>query len=127
MQPTQARIEQIAPEDEDKTKGNALFPPVPLKMARNFFVADTYFESPVGGTAPTASDKTDSLQALTSFSGLSGVPNDIKDLLPPQCRQAFDDALERDKEWKSKWGTESESMSRRQPVIDKAIVPYSMQ
>ncbi|OAQ91682.1 chromatin structure-remodeling complex protein RSC7 [Purpureocillium lilacinum] len=126
MQPTLARIEQVAPEDEDATRGSSRFPPVSAKVARNFMVTDTYFESPPAGAAPVAMDADDSADFLSSFNGLSAVSDDVKDLLPPECRKAFDEALGSDAEWKSRWGPESSKMARRGPVIDKAIVPYSM-
>ncbi|KAH7326577.1 chromatin remodelling complex Rsc7/Swp82 subunit-domain-containing protein [Stachybotrys elegans] len=126
MQPTYARVEQVAPEDESATRGNPRFPPVSLKMARNFLVTDTYYESPPAGVTPTSYEKKDPADFLASFRGLGSVTDDIKELLPAECRQAFDQALEREEEWESRWGPEKEKMARRQPVIDKAIVPYSM-
>lgn len=126
MQPTQARIEQVAPEDEEATKGSAVFPPVSLKMARNFYVADTYLETPPAGLAPAAYDRDDPTDLLASFNGLGAVSDDIKDLLPPECRQAFETAVGNEQQWKARWGPEKDNMSRREPVIDKAIVPYSM-
>lgn len=126
MQPTLARIEQVAPEDEGEAKGSERFPPVSSKLARNFFITDTYYESPPAGAAPAASDRADSADFLASFNGLSAVSDDIRDLLPPECRKAFENAALQDGEWRSRWGTESDNMSRRDPVIDKAIVPYSM-
>lgn len=128
MQPTRARIEQVAPEDEQAAADSAIFPPVPTKMARNFFVADTYFEtSSAGVISASAVDGTaGSPDFLASFQGLSAVSDEIKDLLPPECRAAFDGAVAKGASYRSKWGPESETMSRRQPIIDKAIVPYSM-
>ncbi|KND90142.1 Chromatin structure-remodeling complex subunit rsc7 [Tolypocladium ophioglossoides CBS 100239] len=126
MQPTLARIELVAPEDEVEAKGSERFPPVSSKLARNFFVTDTYYESAPAGAAPAASDKADSADFLASFNGLKAVSDDIKDLLPPECRKAFEKAALQDGEWKSRWAAESEKTSRRDPVIDKAIVPYSM-
>ncbi|KAK2682809.1 Chromatin-remodelling complex, RSC SWI/SNF subunit Rsc7/Swp82 [Fusarium oxysporum f. sp. vasinfectum] len=103
-------------------------PPVPAKMARNFFVADTYFEtSSAGVISASAVDGTaGSPDFLASFQGLSAVSDEIKDLLPSECRAAFDGAVAKEASYRSKWGPESETMSRRQPIIDKAIVPYSM-
>ena len=126
MQPTLARIEQVAPEDEGEAEGSVKFPPVSSKLARNFLVTDTYYESPPAGAAPAAADKAHSADFLASFNGLSAVPDEIKNLLPPECRKPFETAALRDEEWRSRWGTESDKMSRRNPVIDKAIVPYSM-
>jgi chromatin structure-remodeling complex protein RSC7 len=128
MQPTRARIEQVAPEDEEATAESTVFPPVPAKMARNFFVTDTYFETSSAGiiSASAVDDTAGSADFLASFQGLSAVSDDIKDLLPPDCREAFDNAVVKETSYRSQWGPESEKMSRRQPVIDKAIVPYSM-
>ncbi|KAG8358911.1 hypothetical protein FVEN_g3454 [Fusarium venenatum] len=128
MQPTRARIEQVAPEDEEATAGSSVFPPVPGKMARNFFVADTYFETSSAGviSASGVDGTVRSADFLASFQGLSTVSDDIKDLLPPDCRAAFDSAVEKEASYRTQWGPETESMSRRQPIIDKAIVPYSM-
>ncbi|KAL6869089.1 chromatin structure-remodeling complex subunit RSC7 [Amphichorda felina] len=126
MQPTHARIEQVAPEEEEATRGSATFPPVSLKMARNFYIADMYLETPPAGIAPTVYDQEDPSNLLASFNSLGTVSDDIKDLLPPQCREAFDKAVHTEKQWKDRWGPESKTISRREPVIDKAIVPYSM-
>ena len=126
MQPTRARVEQVVPEDEDTSNVSTVFTPVPPKLARNFYVADMYLENSTAGILPAAYDKSDAPDFLSSFNGLEAVSDDIKDLLPPECRKAFDGALEKEGAWRSKWGPESEKMSRRQPVIDKAIVPYSM-
>ena len=43
-----------------------------------------------------------------------------------ECRVAFDGARGRERAWKARWGAEEWVMGRREPVIDKAIVPYSM-
>lgn len=126
MQPTQCRIEQVAPEDQSSAALNGTLPPVPLKMTRNFYITDTYLETPPAGIAPSVYDKSDKTDFLASFNGLGAVPDDVKALLPPECRAAFDAAVDNETGWKAKWGPESEKMSRRQPVIDKAIVPYSM-
>ncbi|PHH87592.1 hypothetical protein CDD83_8658 [Cordyceps sp. RAO-2017] len=126
MQPTLARIEQVAPGDEQAGAGSERFPPVPARLARNFLITDVYLESPPAGAAATALDKEEAGELLASFHGLGAVPDEIKDLLPPECRQAFDKAQAQDQEWKSRWGSESEKTSRRDPIIDKAIVPYSM-
>jgi chromatin structure-remodeling complex protein RSC7 len=129
MQPTHVRIEQVSPDDDPGHKdGNSASTsgPVPLKMARNFYVTDTYLETPPIGLSSAVYDKTAPSDFLASFNGLSAVPEDVKNLLPPECRAAFDKAIDGETEWKSRWGLEKETMSRRDPIIDKAIVPYSM-
>lgn len=129
MQPTLARIEQISPDDEDANAAASgdRFPVVPYKVARNFLVTDTYMDSPTGLQTSAGTDKAaDPGNFLSSYGGLEAVSDDIKDLLPPECRVAFDGALEKGRVWKEKWGTENEQGARRLPIIDKAIVPYSM-
>lgn len=127
MQPTQCRIEQIAPEDSGSAaQTSSLSGPVSMKMSRNFYITDTYLETPPAGISSAVYDKADKTDLLAPFDGLSAVPDDVKALLPPECRAAFDTAVGNEAEWKSRWGPESEKMSRRQPIIDKAIVPYSM-
>lgn len=132
MQPTLARIEQISPDEEEATAAAAIshrFPVVPYKVARNFLVTDTYMDSPVGlqQMAAAPGDRSSDPSAfLSAHDGLGAVPDDIKDLLPPECRAAFDGALEKEAAWKKQWGTENEQSARRLPIIDKAIVPYSM-
>ncbi|OAA49446.1 nuclear localization protein [Metarhizium rileyi] len=126
MQPTRVRIEQVGPDDEAATKGSAKFPPVPLRMARNFLVMDTYCEGTPRNSASVPLGNVTPADFVAPFNGLGSVADEVKDLLPPECRGAFDEALGADVEFQSRWGTEKEKMSRRDPVIDKAIVPYSM-
>lgn len=123
MQPTLARIEQVAPGADG---GGARFPPVPARVSRNLLVTDTVFEGPPAGAAPTALDWPGAGEPVGALHGLASVPREVRDLLPDECRRAFDAALRRDAEWKARWGPERDKTSRRDPVIDKAIVPYSM-
>lgn len=130
MQPTVARIEQILLQDQDQdqeaAKADPVFPPVPLKMARNFAVIDTYFETPAAGGAPAAVEKSDPADFVAQFNRLGAVSDDIKDLLSTECREAFDKAVQKEMDWRSRWGLEATHMSRKDPIIDKAIVPYNM-
>jgi chromatin structure-remodeling complex protein RSC7 len=126
MQPTRARFEQVAPGDEGTTKSGAAFAPVPSKMSRNFYITDTYYESSQAGIISAADNQAESADFLQSFNGLSAVSDDIKDLLPPECRKAFDQTVEKETTFRSQWGLEGDNTARLQPVIDKAIVPYSM-
>ncbi|KAK2603852.1 chromatin structure-remodeling complex subunit RSC7 [Conoideocrella luteorostrata] len=128
MQPTRVRIEQVTRDDYDNeaSKGSVKFPPLSLRMARNFLVMDTYCESAPSNEASVPCGKETPADFVASFNGLGAVSDEIKDLLPTECRQAFDKALKADDDFASKWGSEKEKMSRRDPIIDKAIVPYSM-
>lgn len=137
-QPTHARIEQVVDtEDAEPPSSPTIFTPTKPIVSRNFLVTDIYMEAPPAGVSPAAYDipfrtspaeRASSAQAdfLSPFRGLGSVPDDIRDLLPEDCRQAFDAAAKTEDEWFAKWGDESESTCRREPVIDKALVPYSM-
>ncbi|GAB1319179.1 chromatin structure-remodeling complex subunit RSC7 [Madurella fahalii] len=145
MQPTHARIEQIDDSarqqqqqeaDQPPSSGGG-FPPVKPAISRNFLVMDTHLETPPAGISPAAYDipfRTSPADAeasaaadfLAPFRGLGAVPDDVRDLLPDECRRAFDDARKREEDWFSRWGDEAKMTSRREPVVDKAIVPYSM-
>ncbi|KAK4169941.1 chromatin remodelling complex Rsc7/Swp82 subunit-domain-containing protein [Cladorrhinum sp. PSN259] len=137
-QPTHARIEQVVDrEDLEQPTGPTVFPPVKTSISRNFLVMDTYMEAPPAGISPAAfevpfrtspADYEVSAQAdfLAPFKGLGAISDDIRDLLPDECRQAFDQARNQEETWFSKWGNEADHTSRREPIVDKAIVPYSM-
>jgi chromatin structure-remodeling complex protein RSC7 len=123
MQPTHARIVQLP--DSSTPTGSKVFTALDSKIPRNFKVIDTVMETPPAGIASAAYKPGNVPDFLKPYQGLGSISDDIKDLLPPECRQAFNDALEKETEWKSKWGPEADTMHRREPVIDAAIVPYS--
>lgn len=136
MQPTRVRFEQVADQETDASESRH-FPPLEPAIARNFFVTDTYMEAPPAGisqnsydvpfrNAPADYEAYAQADFLAPFQGLGAVSQDIRDELPEECRIAFDQALKTENHWHSQWGTESASTSRREPVVDKAIVPYSM-
>ena len=128
-QPTRVRIEQVkdstAAAAAATAENSTRFPPLDPKIPRNFKVIDTYMETPPAGISPAATEQREVPGFLAEFQGLGAVSDDIRDLLPPECRNAFDRALANENQWKAKWGTESECAHRRPPIIDAAIVPYS--
>ncbi|OAA61793.1 Chromatin-remodelling complex, RSC SWI/SNF subunit Rsc7/Swp82 [Niveomyces insectorum RCEF 264] len=130
LQPQRARAVQIAPDEENASSASpsSVFPPLAPPVPRNFFVSDIYMETPPAGVAPVAYERLngDRQDFLWPFQGLGAVSDDIKDLLPPECRKAFDEALGNEEQWFAKWGDEKDAMCRREPIIDKAIVPYAM-
>ncbi|KAG6004188.1 hypothetical protein E4U21_001329 [Claviceps maximensis] len=135
MQPTRVRIEQVSPHESTTTNTSTTaatwttsqkFPPVSPRMAKNFLIMDTYCESAPSNEASRPCSKEIPADFVASFHGIEALSNDIKDLLPRECRAALDKALLANAAFQSRWGTERETMSRRDPVIDKAIVPYSM-
>jgi chromatin structure-remodeling complex protein RSC7 len=94
-------------------------------------------ETPPAGIAPAAYEvpfRTDpadykasySGDFLAPFRGLGSVSQEMRDLLPEECRREFDAAVEREGDWFARWGDEKETKSRRSPLIDKHIVPYSV-
>ncbi|KAI0860635.1 hypothetical protein F4860DRAFT_479013 [Xylaria cubensis] len=127
MQPTHARIEQVidSSSQTDNSNENPRFPPLDPRIPRNFTVVDTYMETPPAGISPAVYEKREVPGFLAEFQGLGAVSSDILDELPPECRAAFDKALDREKDWKATWGPEKTTTHRREPVIDAAIVPYS--
>ncbi|KAJ4385580.1 chromatin structure-remodeling complex subunit RSC7 [Gnomoniopsis smithogilvyi] len=132
MQPTAARIQQIPPSATTSSDtASQVFPVLSPSIPRNFMVTDTYYETPPAGISAASYDAraysaVGGDDFLAPFRGLGAISDDIKDTLPAECRQAFDEALAREKNWHSKWGTEAAAKSRRDPIIDKAIVPYSV-
>lgn len=145
MQPTHARIEQID-DTADETQSapvpsTTTFSPVKPSVSRNFLVMDTHLETPPAGVSsasydvPFRTSRTNLASSssatnftadfLSPFRSLQAVPDDIRALLPEECRQAFDGAREKEDTWFSRWGDEADVMARREPVVDKAIVPYS--
>ncbi|KAK0636558.1 chromatin remodelling complex Rsc7/Swp82 subunit-domain-containing protein [Bombardia bombarda] len=139
-QPTHARIEQVVDYAEppaDTTTTSTKFPPVKPATSRNFLVMDVHLETPPAGVAGASYDvpfRTSPADRaawarqdpLAKFRGLSAVPNDVRDLLPEECRRAFDSAVKSEDRWFERWGDEATSSCRREPVVDKAIVPYNM-
>lgn len=137
IQPTHARIQQVVDSEDTSSSSSSGLPPVKPSISRNFLITDVEVELPPAGISSAAyevpfrtspADRAASARAdfLSPFKGLSAVPDDIRDLLPEECRKAFDSAVKNEEEWFGKWGDEKDTMCRREPVIDKAIVPYSM-
>jgi chromatin structure-remodeling complex protein RSC7 len=138
MQPTRARIEQIRDPEEPSDPPSSTFTPIQPQISRNFFITDTYLQTPPAGisaasydlpfrTAADAADReaSDRSDPLASFRGLASVSSEIRDLLPEDCKGAFDEARQNEEQWHARWGSEADSTSRKVPIIDKAIVPYT--
>lgn len=123
MQPTRARIEQVV--DSSAPTDSKVFTPLDPKIPRNFKVVDTIMETPPTGIASAAYQQREVPPFLKDFQGLGAISDEIKELLPPECRAAFDSALEQETQWKAQKGPESVTMHRRPPIIDSAIVPFS--
>jgi chromatin structure-remodeling complex protein RSC7 len=127
MQPTHARWEQIDDyevqekiengEIEEPKAGETMFPPIDPVVSRNYMIIDTVFEAPPYNYPSRLVPGPDGDSFDIGFNGLSAVTDDVKDCLPPECREAFEEALEKETEWKSKWSGEAVDGHRRMPKI----------
>ena len=131
MQPTHARWEQIDDNEvnaEPQTNGHkteeedtpTIFAPVHPKYSRNYMIVDTVYESAPSISLGIPGPDGDGYDL--SFNGLSGVPEAVKSELPLECLEAFEGALRKEQEWKSKWNTEARDSLRRAPIIDKGVI-----
>ncbi|RDL42204.1 Uncharacterized protein BP5553_02183 [Venustampulla echinocandica] len=130
MQPTHARWEQIddneieakgyVPDDDNDGEARSIFPPVKPIYSRNFMIVDTYYESPAAANPGVPGPDGDVYDL--GLNGLSSISDDIKSELPPECLKALNEALDRELEWKEKWGSEGRDGHRRAPVIDKGTI-----
>jgi chromatin structure-remodeling complex protein RSC7 len=143
MQPTHARIEQVVDSGNNESTSqqqpkSTVFPALNPSISRNFLVMDTHLETPPAGISPAVYDLpfrgdrsnldyqiSAEADFLAPFRGLNAVSEEIRALLPEECRIAFDEAREREREWLAKRANEKEATSRKDPVVDKAVVPYS--
>ncbi|KAH6646262.1 chromatin remodelling complex Rsc7/Swp82 subunit-domain-containing protein [Truncatella angustata] len=124
MQPTHARVEQV--HHSPAATNSKVFPPINPVIPRNFKVIDTIMETPPASMSSAAYQQNyNAPDFLAPFHGLGAIPDEIKDLLPPECRTAFDEAVAKENEWQARWGPEAETAHRQPPTIDAAIVPYS--
>jgi chromatin structure-remodeling complex protein RSC7 len=132
MQPTHARWEQIDDNEVEsqnlllngqagkEAEVSSIFPPVKPLYSRNFRIVDTAYES-----APSVQYGIPGLDGDVydiGFNGISSVSDEIKAELPPECLAAFENALVKEKQWKSKWGTEDTDTMRKAPAIDKGLI-----
>jgi chromatin structure-remodeling complex protein RSC7 len=134
MQPTHARWEQIDDNeaeikreltnghtaDHDDEEVHSIFTPVKPIYSRNYMIVDTVYESAPASNLGVPGPDGDAYDL--GFNGLSSVSEDIKAELPPECLKAFEAALEKEEQWKTRWGTESQSTHRKAPAIDKGVV-----
>jgi chromatin structure-remodeling complex protein RSC7 len=132
MQPTHARWEQIDDHAENRNmlanghngdhedKVQTIFTPVKPIYSRNFMIIDTVYNSAPSSHLGVPGPDGDAHDI--GFNGLSSIPDDVKAELPADCLKAFEQALEKETQWKAQWGTESSSTLRRAPAIDKGVV-----
>lgn len=76
-----------------------IFPKLDAVYARNFRIHDVYLETAPDSTMGVPGTADDEMS-------LNNIANDIVDELPPECREAFQEARDREMEWKTRWRTE---------------------
>ena len=82
------------------TKKLTIFPQLDAVYARNFRIHDVCLE--------TAPDSIVGVPGLVDDDGrLENIADDVVDELPPECREAFQEARFREAEWRRRWQTES--------------------
>ena len=124
IQPTHSRWEQLGGRDEEDDSHEPLtngyvdddretkreesvtrFPHLPPIYSRNFRIHDLVLEG-----APETFPRDAGLQLDQDnfgISSLSMIPDEVVEELPLECRTAFDAALSREADWKSKWLAET--------------------
>jgi chromatin structure-remodeling complex protein RSC7 len=100
---------------------DTIFGPVSSVVARNFLVTDLVYQSPsmsgLGIPGP------DGNYYDVGPNGLASVPDDVLDVLPPECRQAYEDAKAKETEWRNTWRSETEDGHRAHLKIGFSGVP----
>jgi chromatin structure-remodeling complex protein RSC7 len=133
MQPTHAKWVQIndnAVEANGKLSNGhtndhidevpSMFTPVIPIYSRNYLIVDTVYETPSYSNLGVPGPDGDFHDL--GFNGLSSVSEDVRAELSPECLAAFEEALTKEMEWKSKWTTEGTDAHRKAPIIDKGLI-----
>lgn len=103
------------------TSTPTIFTPVNPIYTRNYLIVDTLYETPPTGITagiPGSCDGTNDV----GFNGLSSVSEEIRNLLPEECRVAFEKAVREERAWKGKWGGEERDGMRAGMVIHKGFI-----
>jgi len=114
-------IDMAEENTEEPTKTESIFTPVNPVYTRNYLIVDTLYETPPNGLT-SGIPGPDGNSYDMGFNGLSSIPEDIRNLLPDDCKQAFEAALRDELEWKNKFGTESRDGARASTIINKGFM-----
>ncbi|KAK1535868.1 chromatin remodelling complex subunit [Colletotrichum paranaense] len=120
-QPTRARVERVTP--GDTSDSNSALPSVPSAVQRNFNVVDIVYEIPRAGVQSAGKRPAEVPDFLKPFNGILAIGDDLKALLPPECRESLERHQDQQREFESRFGDEKDKMARGNLQIDKAIVP----
>lgn len=132
-QPTRARWEQINDNDPGQDSyeykdipsnregdQRSIFKPVNPIYSKNFMIVDVVYESAPASFSSHLNSDNDLFDL--GFGGLSNISEEIKAELPTECLKSLEETLKMEKQWKSRWGPESEHGHRRPPIINKGVV-----
>lgn len=93
----------------------SILPPVDPVISRNYMITDTYYEGPPKPDMPYPGPDGDMYDIGPR--GLGVVENDIIAELPEECKKAFFNAREVERQWKARWATEHEDGARAHLAI----------
>ena len=101
-------IEEI-PRSQDQPPQPSIFSDVPAIISRNFTIVDTVYKAPPLSGAGYPGPDGHVEDPASGTTGLSNIPNELVDELPPDCRRAFEEARRTELRWTRQWGTETQS------------------
>ncbi|TQN69382.1 Chromatin structure-remodeling complex subunit rsc7, partial [Colletotrichum shisoi] len=116
MQPTRARVEAVTP--GTVSEPNSAFPTVPSAVQRNFNVVDIVYETPRVGVQSAGRRPAEVPDFLKPFNGILAIGDDIKSMLPPECRDSLERHQADQREFESRFGDEEDKMARGRLIID---------
>lgn len=99
-------------ESEASLPQNTIFSKVSATLSRNFIIVDTTFRAPPISHAGFPGPDGHVEDPTCGPNGLSTISQDLIDELPPDCREAFEQARATELGWKRQWDTEAKSGSR---------------
>ncbi|KAI8154333.1 hypothetical protein KHU50_010587 [Colletotrichum sp. SAR 10_65] len=120
-QPTRARVEVVNPDNAADPKSS--FAAVSPAVQRNFNVVDIVYETPRAGVQSAGKRPDNVPDFLQPFNGILAIGDDLKALLPPECRESLERHQAEQREFETRFGDEKDTMARGGLLIDKAIVP----
>lgn len=112
---TGARDDAMVIDGEGKEYIHSILPPVDPVISRNYMITDTYYEGPPKPDMPYPGPDGDMYDIGPR--GLGVVEIDIIAELPVECKKAFFDARQVERQWKARWATELEDGARAHLII----------
>ncbi|KAK3679437.1 chromatin structure-remodeling complex subunit RSC7 [Recurvomyces mirabilis] len=92
---------------------HTIFSNVPPIIGRNFAVVDMHYTASPFTSAGYPGPDGSSLDPQSGSNGLSGIPDDLIDELPEDCRRAFFETRKLETQWQRRWGSEAQSAWRK--------------